>query len=47
VADLGVLAVEDFGQLFQRWTLGFDVEEVDEDELDKDPDLKKSPVSSG
>lgn len=40
MSDLGVLAVKNLGQLFQGRALGFDVEEVDEEELDEDPDLK-------
>lgn len=33
-----VLAIEDLGDLLQRRALGLDVEEVDEDELDADPE---------
>ena len=39
VSDLGILAVEDLGDLFEGRALGLDVEEADEEELDVDPDL--------
>ena len=38
--DLGVLAVEDLCNLFERGALGLDVEEVDEDKLERDPALR-------
>jgi len=34
---LGLVAVEDLGNLLERGTLGLDVEEVDDDELEGDP----------
>jgi hypothetical protein len=37
--NIGIITVEDSGDLFKSGTLGFDVEEEDEDELDSDPDL--------
>lgn len=36
-----VLAVEDLGQLFKSRATSFNVEEVDEQKLDEDPDLTK------
>ena len=39
VGDVGIITIEDSGDLFKSGTLGFDVEEEDEDELDSDPDL--------
>lgn len=39
LGDLGVLAVEDLGDLLERGAAGFDVEEVDEDEFEGDPAL--------
>lgn len=39
VRDLCAFAIEDLGQFFERRALRLDVEEIDEDELDKDPDL--------
>lgn len=36
-----ILAVEDLGNLLQGRALGLDIEEVDEDELDEVPELRK------
>mgnify|MGYP001594387143 CR=1 FL=1 len=36
----GIVAVEDLGDLLEGWAVGFDVEEVDEDEFDGVPELK-------
>lgn len=41
IGDLGAITVEDPGNLLQGRSLGLDVEEVDEDELDSDPDLEE------
>lgn len=35
----GVITIEDLGQLFECRSTGFNVEEVDEEKLDEDPDL--------
>lgn len=35
----GLVAIDDLGQLFESWTPGLDVHEVDEDELEEDPAL--------
>lgn len=37
--NLGLVAVEDLGNLLESGTLGLDVEENDEDEFEEDPDL--------
>ena len=39
VADLGLVAVDDLGQLLESGALGLDVHEEDEDELEEDPAL--------
>lgn len=39
VGDDGIGSVEDLGNLLEGRALGLDVEEVDEDELDKVPEL--------
>ena len=39
IGNVGIITIEDSGDLFKSGTLGFDVEEEDEDELDSDPDL--------
>lgn len=39
IGNVGVITIEDSGDLLKSGTLGFDVEEEDEDELDSDPDL--------
>ena len=39
IGHVGVITIEDSGDLLKSGTLGFDVEEEDEDELDSDPDL--------
>lgn len=36
----GVVAVEDLGDLLEGWAVGFDVEEVDEDEFEGVPELE-------
>lgn len=35
----GLLTIEDLGDLFEGGAVGLDVDEVDEDELDKVPEL--------
>lgn len=37
----GIIAVEDLGQLFKSRSTSFDVEEIHEKQLDKDPNLVK------
>lgn len=39
IRDLGIVAIEDPGNFLQGRATGFDVEEVDEEEFDEDPDL--------
>lgn len=39
IGNVGIITIEDSGDLLKSGTLGFDVEEEDEDELDSDPDL--------
>lgn len=39
VRDFGVLSIEDLGQFLKSWATGLDVEEVDEEEFQEDPDL--------
>ena len=39
IGNVGIITIEDSGDLLESGTLGFDVEEEDEDELDSDPDL--------
>lgn len=36
----GVVAVEDLGDLFEGWAVGFDIEEVDEDKFEGVPELE-------
>ena len=42
VRDLGVVAVDDLGQLLERRAPGLDVHEVDEAQLQEDPALVKT-----
>jgi hypothetical protein len=39
VADLGLVAVDDLGELLESGALGLDVHEEDEAELEEDPAL--------
>lgn len=38
-SDLSFIAIENLSNLFKSWALCLDVEEYNEDELEKDPDL--------
>jgi hypothetical protein len=40
VCNLSVLSVEDLSQFLKSWSSSLNVEEVDEREFDKDPDLQ-------
>jgi hypothetical protein len=39
VSYLGAFSVEDSGEFFKCRATGFDIEEVDENEFEEDPDL--------
>lgn len=39
LCDISVITIEDPRDLFKSRALGFDIEEVNEDELDRDPNL--------
>ena len=39
-----IVAVEDLGDLLEGWAVGFDVEEVDEDEFAEVPELGRESV---
>ena len=39
VSDLGILAVEDLGDLLEGGALGLDIEEANEEEFDENPNL--------
>jgi hypothetical protein len=39
IGDLSLITVEDLGKFLESWATGFNVEEVDEAELESDPDL--------
>jgi hypothetical protein len=41
VSYFGAFSVEDSGEFFECRTTGFDIEEIDEKEFYKDPDLSK------
>lgn len=42
VGDFGILTIEDLGELLERGALGLNVKEVDEEELEEDPDSVES-----
>ena len=44
--NLGLVAVEDLGDLLESGTLGLDVVEDDEDEFKENPDLVKISICS-
>lgn len=45
MSDLGLVAIDDLGQLLEGGSLGLDVHEVDEAQLEEDPALEGKSVS--
>jgi hypothetical protein len=46
VGDLSLITVEDLGDLLEGGSLGLDVEDADEDELEGDPALSNISISA-